>query len=133
MAIEWLSVLKAVPWGDVISHAPTVADGARKLWGAVGRKGPAADVPADAAGATLGARAVSVDELQARLASAEAATAELHQQMLASSALIKDLAEQNAQLIVRIEAIRVRMRWLALATAAALGLAVWQLVLMSSR
>ena len=31
MAIPWLTVLQAVPWGDVIRNAPKVADGAKKL------------------------------------------------------------------------------------------------------
>jgi ABC-type lipoprotein release transport system permease subunit len=37
------------------------------------------------------------------------ATAELHQQMLESSALIKSLAEQNTQLVQRVELNRKRM------------------------
>ena len=31
MAIAWLTVLKMVPWGEVINNAPKVADGAKKL------------------------------------------------------------------------------------------------------
>jgi len=41
----------------------------------------------------------------------------LHSQMLASSELIKALAEQNAQLIQRIENNRVRLLWLSAVTA----------------
>ena len=48
----------------------------------------------------------------------EIATADLHNQMLASSELIKTFAEQNTQLIARIEANRVRFMWLAGATGA---------------
>lgn len=47
--------------------------------------------------------------LQARIAAMEEATGELHNQMLASSELIKTLAEQNTQLIQRIELSRVRL------------------------
>jgi hypothetical protein len=50
-----------------------------------------------------------------------AATADLHQQMVESSALIKSLAEQNAQLIQRVEVNRKRVLLLALLT---LGLGV---------
>lgn len=116
MAIPWLTVLKLVPWSDVISNAPKVADGARKLWDAVGKK-PAGPQPAAKAtqGSSLAAQGAS--ELEARIASLEAASADLHEQMLASSELIKALAEQNAQLIRRIEANRVRTLWLAAATA----------------
>ncbi|MBU6224064.1 MAG: hypothetical protein KGP13_04470 [Burkholderiales bacterium] len=31
MAISWLSALKAIPWGNVIEHAPNVLDKARDL------------------------------------------------------------------------------------------------------
>ena len=31
MAIPWLSALKAIPWGNVIEHAPNVLDKARDL------------------------------------------------------------------------------------------------------
>lgn len=38
MAIGWLTILKSVPWAEVISNAPKVAEGARKLWNAeIGR------------------------------------------------------------------------------------------------
>jgi hypothetical protein len=45
MAIPWLSVIKLVPWGEVISNAPKVAEGAKKLWSAVSREPPAFKVP----------------------------------------------------------------------------------------
>jgi hypothetical protein len=32
MAIGWLAVLQLVPWSDVISNAPKIAEGAKKLW-----------------------------------------------------------------------------------------------------
>jgi len=108
MAIGWLTVLKSVPWTEVIANAPKVAEGARKLWNAVGGKAPP---PVRSEPAT----AVSQTEagLQARVAAAETALADLHQQMLASSALIKELAEQNSRLVEGIEAERLRGRRLA--------------------
>ena len=115
MAIGWISVLKMVPWGDVIDNAPKVAQGARKLWNAVGKK-PAGVAPlGDAAMPTL-------DGLQAQLTELQVSTAELHQQMRESSALIQSLAEQNTQLIRRLEINRLRILWLA---AVVLGLTVW--------
>lgn len=107
MAIGWLSVLKAVPWTDVIANAPKVADGAKKLWNSVGKKAPQpapdAAPPSEPDSDTLG-------ELQTRLAAMEVATRDLHEQMLASSEVIKALAEQNGQLLLGIEAHRVRLR-----------------------
>ncbi len=111
MAIGWLAVLKMVPWTDVISSAPVVADGAKKLWSTVAKKpsSPAASTVAN----HLSPDSDAVAILQAQLAAVEANAAELHQQMLASSELIKALANQNTQLIQRVEVNRVRVLWLA--------------------
>jgi hypothetical protein len=51
--------------------------------------------------------------LQAQVAELQVAVAELHQQMLTSSDLLQSLAEQNTELIKRVELGRVRFRWLA--------------------
>lgn len=111
MAIGWLTVLKLVPWGEVIKNAPVVADGAKKLWDTVSRKPPPA--VHEAPSPVPAADAPPVEVLQARLAEAEASIAALHEQMQASSTLIKALAEQNTELIRRVETIRVRTLWLA--------------------
>lgn len=65
------------------------------------------------------AEAQAIGQLETRIASAEATMSDLHSQMLASTELIKSLAEQNAQLIERIESNRLRVFWLAAATAVA--------------
>lgn len=117
MAIGWLSVLQMVPWGDVISNAPKVADGAKKLWSSVAGKPASAELPAVAAQPELSPEAHSIAILQAQLATAEAAVSDLHNQMLASSELIKALADQNTQLIQRVEVNRTRVVWLSGATA----------------
>jgi hypothetical protein len=108
MPIGWMTVLKLVPWGEVIKNAPAVADGARKLWDTVGNKpSPQPQSVAAPAGSP------PLERTQARLNEAESQIAALHEQMQASSALIKALAEQNAELIRRVEANRVRVLWLA--------------------
>ena len=99
MAIGWLTVLQSVPWPEVISNAPKVAAGAKKLWQATVKKSPAAKTSEPTA-------------LEARVITLETAVAELHAQMLASSELIKALAEQNAQLVQRVENHRRYLRWL---------------------
>lgn len=123
MAIGWLAILKSVPWADVVSNAPLVAEGARKLWKATVKRSPAPaiDPAADEAAASPGARAVPV--VAARVAALEMAIADLHAQMVASSEVIKALAEQNTQLVQLVETLRVRLRWLAGALAA-LGIIV---------
>jgi hypothetical protein len=116
----------------VISSAPKVADGAKKLWSTVAKKAgvvgesapdePPAE-PQDLPAAELLAL------LQGQLARPEAGLSDLRQQLLSSTALIQTLAEQNAQLVQRVEANRVRVRWLTLAVfVLGLGLAaLWAL------
>jgi hypothetical protein len=119
MAIGWLTVLKMVPWGDVIENAPKVATGAKKLWQTVGKK-PVAAAPVAPAREVLRAASPEVAALQSQVAELQTAVADLHQQMLDSSALIQSLADQNTHLIKRVEVNRVRLLWL---TAVVLGLA----------
>lgn len=111
MAIPWFSVLQAVPWRQVIDNAPKVVDGAKKFWSAVASK-PATyesemvDLPQEMD------EGAAVRALKKRLVVLEKSNADLHQQMLASSELIRTLADQNAQLVNRIEANRKRVVWL---------------------
>ena len=114
MAIGWMTVLKLVPWGDVIKNAPQIADGAKKLWDTVDRK-PLATEGASPPGSDLAVAPAHRDvvaSLQSRLDEAEASITQLHEQMQASSALIKALAEQNAELVQRVEINRVRTWWI---------------------
>ena len=114
MAIPWLVVLKTVPWTQVINNAPKVAEGAKKLWNTV--SGQSSSTGQTSADTSPSSGADSIADLPTRLAALESATDKLHDQMLASSELIKSLADQNAELVKRIEAGRVRFVWLARAT-----------------
>jgi two-component sensor histidine kinase len=117
MAFPWLVVLQTVPWTEVLKNAPKIADGAKKLWNTVSKKAPAQNRAAENAEHTPATAAESLAQLQSRLAAMEVVVTELHSQMLASSELIKTLAEQNAQLVRRIEEGRSRLVWLAGMTA----------------
>lgn len=123
MPIPWLTVLQAVPWGEVIRNAPKVADGAKRLWQNVGRT-PASPVVPAADARPPQTREEVLAALQVQVADQQAALAELHGQMQTASELIKTLAEQNTELVRRAEALRARLRWLALATAVAAGVAL---------
>jgi hypothetical protein len=112
MAISWLAVLKLVPWTDVINNAPVVANGAKKLWKAVAKKSPETAVDADGNGPALVEEPATLAQLQAQLAALQTTVNDLHQQMLASTELINALAEQNTQLIERVEINRIRGLWL---------------------
>ena len=77
-----------------------------------------------------GQRPIDLEVEQAQLAAAEAKLTDLHEQMLVSSELIKALADQNTQLIKRIEVNRIRVLWLAgimvvLTVVAVINLAIW--------
>lgn len=120
MAAGWLTVLKWVPWTDVIKNAPKVADGAKKLWHTAASKKPSplqANASTTASDMPLPPQDQALAALQGRLQTLENTTQELHDQMLASSELIKALAEQNTQLIRSVEVHRVRLLALAGVTA----------------
>jgi len=103
------------------------ADGAKKLWSTVAKKtgvATEAEAPAEPAAAHDLPAAELLALLRVQLARQEQRLSELHQQMVSSTALIQTLAEQNAQLVQRVEANRVRVRWLTVAVLVlALGLA----------
>lgn len=124
MALGWLSLLKAVPWGDVIQHAPTVVDGARKLWQKTGRSSEPVppQVPEAEPDASPEARALAAAEL--RIATLEQAVAELDERSVASTRIIKELAEQQSELIRRLDEARRQIRWLVAGVAVSALLAV---------
>lgn len=121
MAIGWLTVLQTVPWTEVIRNAPKLAEGAKKLWNSVAGKPPTPGAAAQAP--AVSSEAQSLAGVATRVTQLEAAAADLHSEMLASSELIKALADQNAQLVQRIESNRRHMLRLGVATALALVVA----------
>ena len=121
MAMGWLTVLKMVPWGDVIESAPKVAAGAKKLWATVGNRPLPGATPVHGSASYTPQKLTGQDailSLQDQVAALQAATAELHQQMFELSELIQTLAEQNAQLVQRVELNRKRLLVLAVVTMA---------------
>jgi len=110
MPIPWIAVLQSVPWTEVIKNAPKVADGAKKLWNTIGKKSPVPDVDAADDQSDISHEANTISTMQVKLAALEASVADLHEQMLASSEIIKSLADQNTQLITRVEMNRIQVR-----------------------
>jgi hypothetical protein len=106
MAIGWLALLKAVPWGDVARNAPVIAENAKKLWGSVARKSPKQELEVHT---VFNSEDQEINWLKEKLNTLEAANADLHNQMLTTSEIIKALADQNAQLIKSLELFRKRM------------------------
>lgn len=130
MASGWWSVLKTVPWSEVINAAPQVANGARRLWDTVARKqgGMQYQEPV----AEVAPRDDAFDIIAARLEKNEALLGDLRGQMLSASEIIANLADQNAQLIAKMEVARTRMLWLAIATGVSSLLALLALALVAA-
>jgi len=133
MAAGWWTVLKTVPWSDVISAAPQVATGARRLWDTVNRKSGAVDL---ATGLSPEAAAQEDDIIGLLIARSEQNDAELNDlrnQMRSASELIANLADQNAQLIAKIDVQRQKITWLGVTAGLSALLAVAALVLVAVR
>ena len=133
MPISWLAILKNVPWSDVISNAPKVAESAKKLWNTVSKKPVPAELTTAGASQSGSAEPNAIAALQAQTGALETAVADLHGQMLASSELIKALADQNTQLVARIEANRRRTFWLTVAVGVFAVIATGAVVLLATQ
>lgn len=109
-----LSVLSKIPWAQVVENAPRVAEGAAKLWRTVtGLRKPAAGAQAGAVPSSADDAPLDEAALRARVQSLAAEVRELQEQMRASSELIKALAEQDTELVRRVELNRRRVTRLA--------------------
>lgn len=114
-----LTVLSNIPWGQVIDAAPRIAEGAGRLWEAARNlrktRAPEPEGP-DAAGAPA-AQPTESERMQTRIADLEATVQAMREQMQASAQVVKELADQNALLVQRIEVARQRVVLLAAAGA----------------
>jgi hypothetical protein len=106
MAIPWLSALKVIPWGDVISHAPSVLEKARDL---MARK-PADAPPHSMATPNVHDDVPSLGELKNRLLAASVQLDELQQRQTQLTQTVSELAEQNASLVSAVSGLRQTLR-----------------------
>lgn len=109
MAISLITALKLVPWGEVVSNAPLIVDGAKKLWKTVGKKTEPATESSTQVGHETSSDTQAIAALASRVSSLEAEVADLQREMLSSAELIKALADQNAHLIEVVEVLRRRL------------------------
>ena len=116
-----LSVLSNIPWSQVIDNAPKVADGASRLWSSVKRFGKNAPPDPELENSPSDAPLAATEVLRARLDAHEDSLKSLQEQMQASSELIKALADQNTQLVARIEMNRAQLQRVTWAAAVAGG------------
>lgn len=111
----WFSVLRAVPWGQVIDNAPKVVSGTRRFWHAVSGEGVREEIDITEVQSSYTAEHEELGAIRSRLTALEQSAVDLREQILAASELIKTLADQNVQLIEQIEKNRRHTRWLAAA------------------
>ncbi len=134
MAAGWWTVLRTVPWSDVISAAPQVANGARRLWDTVNRnKQGMYDEPMGVAPGMPGQEEDVFDILIKSVERNDAEVTDLRNQMRSASEIIANLADQNAQLIAKMDAQRQKMTWLAVTAGLSGLLSVVALILVSVR
>jgi len=106
------TVLANIPWGQVVDNAPKLADGASKLWRKVAKR-QANPIEPTTHAASIDTEPSDLSALQAKVQDLEATSSSLQDQMQTSTELIKELAEQNTQLVQRIELNRLQTRRLA--------------------
>ena len=128
MAAPWFALFSAIPWTDVITHAPTVAKGAKKLWQKVSsRKATDTETPGSSAVAD------PVASPEARIFALEARLAESDARQQESAELLAALASQNADLVRATEELRRRVRILSIGLGIALPLALAALAISFQR
>lgn len=127
MGLPWKTILTNVPWRDVVSHAPKLADGAKKFWQNLGGKNDAPEEPG-----TEMAPHEEMD-LPARLAMLEAAQRQQLVQIRAAGDLIQGLSEQNTRLLAEVASLRQRTRRLGWGLLLSAGLALAALIVVLLR
>jgi len=134
MAAVWWTVLRTVPWSEVISAAPQVANGARRLWDTVNRNRQGMpDGPMGMAPEMAGQEDDVFDVLIRSVERNDAEITDLRNQMRSASEIIANLADQNAQLIAKVDAQRQKMTWMGVTAALSGLLSVVALVLVAVR
>ncbi|MCB4785456.1 MULTISPECIES: hypothetical protein [unclassified Delftia] len=132
MAISWITALKLVPWGDVIEATPQVVKAAKNLL----RKKDAAqelDAQHPAAVEPLAPPRSAGEQALQLIQAQDARIVQLEQSQRQSLELIEKLAEQNAQIVATVGALRTGAQRLAWACAilgacvAGLLIQVWRM------
>lgn len=113
MAISWLTALKALPWGTILSQAPTVVDAANRLLSETRRKRVQPGSMSE------------LETLKERIAA-------LEEHDRADAAVVKQLADQVADISRASQVVAVRIRMVLLISAVALVAGILSVVLVLS-
>ncbi len=129
MAIPWLAVaFKAIPWREVVTAAPSIVEGTKRLWSSVTRTEKQPSPATEQSNEPSSTQSGQLSALEARLLALDARTTEIAREAVTSAELIKSLAEQSAQLVHAVEILQLRTHKLVWFTVA-LGLAAGFLLL----
>jgi hypothetical protein len=129
MAIPWLTAaFKAIPWRDVVTAAPSIVEGTKKLWSSVTRTERQPSPATEQYNESSSTQSDQLSAIETRLLALEQRTTEIAREAVTSAELVKSLAEQSAQLVQAVENLRLRTRRLAWFTVV-LGLATGFLLL----
>ena len=112
MAIGWLKAIQSVPWADVISNAPKVAEGAKGLWDRVAKKAGVDIAPESTTPTQDITPPTELEQLHAELARLNQGQQQLMSQLVSATELINTLAQQNHNLVQRVDRLQSRLRWL---------------------
>ncbi|WP_027016877.1 hypothetical protein [Comamonas composti] len=109
MAISWITALKMVPWSDVIEATPQVVKAAKSL---LGKKQAAEAAAPRQTAAKLPLS--STEQAFQLIQTLEQRVQQLEQSQRQSLEIIEKLAEQNAQIVATVGALRTgaqRLAW----------------------
>jgi len=96
----------------VISNAPKVAEGAKGLWDRVAKKA-GVDIAPEATTPTQDITPpTELEQLHAELARLNQGQQQLMSQLVSATELINTLAQQNQNLVQRVDRLQSRLRWL---------------------
>jgi hypothetical protein len=130
MAIPWLAAaFKAIPWREVVTSAPSIVEGTKRLWSSVSRTEKQPSPANEQSNESTSTGSDQLSAIEARLSALEARTTQIAREAVTSTELIKSLAEQSAQLVQAVEILRLRTRklvWFAVVLGLATGfLLLW--------
>ncbi|MFH1602609.1 MAG: hypothetical protein ABIH03_01735 [Pseudomonadota bacterium] len=108
MAVNWIASFKHIPWTKVLTVAPSIADGARKLWSGITKKD--ALIPKPPAQEKAYSPDPVISAIEKQMQALELRAAELGKELVLSSEIIDKLAEQQSQLVQAVDVLRVRTR-----------------------
>lgn len=113
MAIRWLAAFEDIPWAKVREMAPSLVEGAGKLWSRWTRKDDPEPEVARPLAKPEQPVAEQLAELQIRVNALEKRVAQLKDETTASFEVVKSITEQHSQLVHAMDLLIARTRVLA--------------------